>query len=309
MESNLNLKENSNFNKIFSTKNINRHIKTAVVYPCSDIAIKGFIEPAKRGVIEPVIYGPKQRIIKIAEDINIDISKYEFIDTGESESKAAEEATLSCRDGYNKLLMKGSIHSDTFLKAILDKNTGIRTDNIISHTFILDVPTYHKILFLTDAAVNIAPDLKAKVSIVQNVINFAHSLNIDTPKVAILSAIEKINIQMKSTLDAAILCKMSDRKQITGGLLDGPLAVDNAINMEAVKIKGIESDVAGDADILVCPNIESGNMIYKSLANLSNVDCAGVLLGAQVPVILTSRADDSMTRLYSAIFASFAVKD
>jgi phosphotransacetylase len=252
-----------------------------------------------------VLVGPQDRIRQLAETLNIDITPYELVDTPHSHASAAEAVAL-CRAGRTEALMKGSLHTDEFMSAIVKKETGLRTAARISHVFILDVPTYPRPLFLTDAAISIYPTLEDKIHIVKNAVGLAHSLGIERPKVAILSAVETINPKIPSTLEAASLCKMADRGQITGALLDGPLAFDNAISKEAAMIKGITSEVAGEADIFVVPDLEAGNMLAKQLTYLIDADAAGIVLGARVPVILTSRADSPRARLASCAVAAAA---
>jgi phosphate acetyltransferase len=280
-------------------------ISVAVTHPCSETALLGSIDAAKANIIEPVLVGPQDRIRQLADTLNIDITPYELVDTPHSHASAAEAVAL-CRGGRTEALMKGSLHTDEFMAAVIQKETGLRTAARISHVFILDVPTYPRPLFLTDAAINIYPNLEDKIHIVKNAIGLAHALGIETPKVAILSAVETINPKIPSTLEAASLCKMADRGQITGALLDGPLAFDNAISKEAAMIKGITSEVAGKADILVVPDLEAGNMLAKQLTYLIDADAAGIVMGARVPVILTSRADSPKGRLASCAVAAAA---
>ncbi|MGD8959074.1 MAG: bifunctional enoyl-CoA hydratase/phosphate acetyltransferase [Desulfobacteraceae bacterium] len=280
-------------------------ISVAVAHPCSETALLGLIDAAKANIIEPVLVGPQDRIRQLAETLNIDITPYELVDTPHSHASAAEAVAL-CRAGRTEALMKGSLHTDEFMSAIVKKETGLRTAARISHVFILDVPTYPRPLFLTDAAISIYPTLEDKIHIVKNAVGLAHSLGIERPKVAILSAVETINPKIPSTLEAASLCKMADRGQITGALLDGPLAFDNAISKEAAMIKGITSEVAGEADIFVVPDLEAGNMLAKQLTYLIDADAAGIVLGARVPVILTSRADSPRARLASCAVAAAA---
>lgn len=280
-------------------------ISVAVAHPCSETALLGLVDAAKANIIEPVLVGPQDRIRQLADTLNIDITPYELVDTPHSHASAAEAVAL-CRGGRTEALMKGSLHTDEFMSAVIQKETGLRTAARISHVFILDVPTYPRPLFLTDAAINIYPNLEDKIHIVKNAVGLAHALGIETPKVAILSAVETINPKIPSTLEAASLCKMADRGQITGALLDGPLAFDNAISKEAAMIKGITSEVAGEADILVVPDLEAGNMLAKQLTYLIDADAAGIVMGARVPVILTSRADSPKARLASCAVAAAA---
>ena len=281
-------------------------IKTAVAHPCSETALRGATDAAQESIITPILVGPRERIQRLADQLNIDISAFELVDTQHSHASAAEAVAL-CRNGSAEVLMKGSLHTDEFMSAILRKETGLRTAARVSHVFILDVPTYPRPLFVTDAAINIYPTLEDKFHIVNNAIELAHALGIDLPKVAILSAVETINPKIPSTLEAASLCKMADRGQITGALLDGPLAFDNAISKEAAMIKGIESEVAGVADIFVVPDLEAGNMMAKQMTYLIDADAAGIVVGARVPVILTSRADTPKARLASCAVAAAQV--
>lgn len=280
-------------------------IPMAVAHPCSRTTLKGTLDAAKESIIEPVLVGPKDKIVAIAEKNSFDISPYELIDTAHSHDSAAKAVEL-CRSGRTEALMKGSLHTDEFIFAILNKANGLRTEARISHVFILDVPTYPRPLFITDAAINIYPTLEDKIHIVKNAIGLAHALGIDTPKVAILSAVETINPKIPSTMEAASLCKMADRGQITGAVLDGPLAFDNAISRQAAVIKGIESEVAGEADIFLVPDLEAGNMLAKQLTYLIDADAAGIVLGARVPVVLNSRADTPKARLASCAVAAAA---
>ena len=280
-------------------------IPTAVAYPCEETALAGAIDAGKEGLIVPILVGPEQTIRGIAKTKGIDLGKAEIIDVPDSRAAAAKAVAL-VREGKAELVMKGSLHSDEILAAVIAKETGLRTGRRLSHVFLMDVPTYHKVLIVTDAAINIAPTLEDKVDIVQNAIDLARSFGVDKPKVAILAAVETVNSKMQATLDAAALCKMADRGQIKGGLLDGPLAFDNAISKDAAKIKGITSDVAGDPDILLAPDLEAGNMMAKQLNYLANADSAGLVLGARVPVILTSRSDSLRSRIASTAVAVLA---
>ncbi|MBV5276212.1 MAG: bifunctional enoyl-CoA hydratase/phosphate acetyltransferase, partial [Lamprocystis purpurea] len=266
------------------------------------VSLAGAIEAAQDGFIRPVLVGPLGRIRAVADEFGIDLGATEIIDVEHSHA-AAERAVALIREGRAEILMKGSLHTDEVLAAVLDKVNGIRTARRISHVFVMDVPTYPKLLLVSDAAVNIAPDLEAKADICQNAIDLAHTLGVARPKVAILSAVETIRPKIQSTLDAAALCKMAERGQIQGGVLDGPLAMDNAINPEAARIKKIESEVAGVADVLIVPDLESGNILAKQLIFLANAEAAGVVLGARVPIVLTSRADSVRTRRASAAVA------
>jgi len=280
-------------------------IRMAVAHPCSETALQGAVDAARANIIEPILVGPRERLHNLAQKLGLDISPYELIDTPHSHASAAEAVAL-CRSGRSEALMKGSLHTDEFMSAVLAKETGLRTAARVSHVFILDVPTYPRPLFITDAAINIYPTLEDKIHIVTNAIGLAHALGIELPKVAILSAVETINPKIPSTMEAASLCKMADRGQITGALIDGPLAFDNAISKEAAMIKGITSPVAGVADIFVVPDLEAGNMLAKQLTYLIDADAAGIVLGARVPIILTSRADSPKARLASCAVAAAA---
>ena len=278
-------------------------ITMAVAHPCSRTALQGAIDAAREGISTPILVGPRERIERLADEMELDISPYELIDTPHSHASAAEAVAL-CRGGQTETLMKGSLHTDEFMSAILKKDTGLRTASRVSHIFILDIPTYPRPLFLSDAAINIYPTLEDKYHIVKNAISLAHDLGIEKPKVAILSAVETINPKIPSTLEAASLCKMADRGQIKGALIDGPLAFDNAISKEAAMIKGINSEVAGQADIFIVPDLEAGNMMAKQMTYLIDADAAGLVVGARVPVILTSRADSPKARLASCAVAA-----
>lgn len=278
-------------------------LPTAVAYPCSGFALSSAVEAAEVGILNPILVGPKKTMLELAAKEGLDISKYEIIDI-EHAHDAAFKAVELVRTGKAKSLMKGSLHTDELLSAVLKRETGLRTDRAISHVFLMSVPSYPHMFFVTDAAVNIAPDLKTKADICQNAIDLMKLFSNKDPKVAILSAIETVNPKVQSTLDAAALCKMADRGQIKGGILDGPLAFDNAISLEAARIKGIDSPVAGDADILLAPDLESGNILAKQLIHLSNAATAGIVLGAKCPIILTSRADDVDARIASCAVAA-----
>ena len=277
-------------------------ITTAVVWPLSDVALQGTVEATAEGLIEPTLIGDETAMKALAAKIGVDISAYPILDA-DSESKAAELGVAMCRSGNTQAMMKGSLHTDELMKAGLSRNTGLRTARRISHVFIMDTPAYARTLLVTDAAINITPELEDKIDIVQNAIDLAHALGIPEPKVALLSAIETVNPKIKSTLDAAALCKMADRGQITGGILDGPLAFDTAVSVKAAAIKKLVSPVTGQADILVVPDLESGNMMVKQLEYLGGAQLAGIVLGARVPTILTSRADSAETRLTSCAVA------
>jgi len=278
-------------------------VRVAVAHPCDETSLRGAVEAAEARIIKPTLVGPEARIRALAQSLNLDISPFALVDTPHSHASAAKAVEI-VRRGEADALMKGSLHTDELLAEVVNKETGIRTERRISHVFIMDVPTYPKALFITDAAVNIFPTLEEKVDIVKNAIDLAHALHVEQPKVAILSAVETISSKIPSTIDAAALCKMADRGQITGALLDGPLALDNAISREAATIKHINSAVAGDADILLVPDLESGNMLAKELTFLADADAAGIVLGARVPIILTSRADNVRARMASCAVAA-----
>jgi phosphotransacetylase len=278
-------------------------IPTAVAHPCDESSLRGAVEAAEAGIIVPLLTGPAEKIRATAEKTGLDIAPYEIVDAPHSHGAAAEAVNL-VRTGRAELLMKGSLHTDELMSEIMKRDTGLRTGRRVSHAFIMDVPTYPKPLVITDAAINIQPALEDKVDIIQNAVDLARALGIENPKVAILSAVETVNPKIPSTIEAAALCKMAERGQITGGVLDGPLALDNAISEEAARIKGIVSPVAGHADILVVPDLEAGNMLAKNLSFLANADAAGLVLGARVPIILTSRADSVMTRMASCAVAA-----
>ena len=276
---------------------------TIVVHPCEENALRGPIEAAQAGIIVPILVGPAGKISAVAREHGIDIDRFEIVDVPHSEAAAAKGVEL-IHEGKGELLMKGSLHTDELMREVASSKTGLRTARRISHVFIMDVPTHSETLFITDAAINIFPDLDAKRDIVQNTIDLFTQVGLGTPRVAILSAVETVTSKIPSTIDAAALCKMADRGQITGGLLDGPLAFDNAVDQEAARIKGIESPVAGRAQILVVPDLEAGNMLAKNLSFLAKADSAGIVLGARVPIILTSRADSVRSRMASCAAAA-----
>ena len=275
---------------------------TIVVHPCDESSLRGPVEAAALGIIKPILVGPAARIKKVASEHGIKISDFQVIDAPHSEA-AAERAVELVHEGKGELLMKGSLHTDELMRAVTNSKTGLRTARRISHVFIMDVPTYSETLFVTDAAINISPDLDAKRDIIQNAVDLFTQVGLGTPRVAILSAVETVTSKIPSTIDAAALCKMADRGQITNAIIDGPLAFDNAISPEAAKIKGIQSPVAGKAQILVVPDLEAGNMLAKNLIFLSKADSAGLVLGARVPVVLTSRADSVRSRMASCAAA------
>ncbi len=278
-------------------------VPTVVAHPCDETSLRGAVEAAEAGIIVPILVGPEGKIRDAAEKADLDISKLEIVPAAHSHEAAAKAVEL-VRAGRGELLMKGSLHTDELLHEVAAREGGLRTARRISHVFIMDVPTYSDALFITDAAVNIAPDLDAKHDIVQNAIDLHLGLGLGAPRVAILSAVETVTSKIQGTIEAAALCKMADRGQITGGLLDGPLALDNAISPEAARIKGIISEVAGRAQILVVPDLEAGNMLAKNLSFLAEADAAGIVLGARVPIILTSRADSVRTRMASCAIAA-----
>jgi phosphate acetyltransferase len=296
------LRQHEKYERLVAATKDLQPLTTAVAHPCDESSLRGALEAAEAGIITPILVGPKTKIRSVAQSFDLDIEDIEIIDVPNSHA-AAEKAVEIVRAGKAQLLMKGSLHSDELLAAVTKRETGLRTARRISHVFVMDVPTHPQTLFITDAAVNIAPDLPAKRDIIQNAIDLYAGLGFGTPKVAILSAVETVNPGIPSTIDAAALCKMAERGQITGGELDGPLAFDNAISPEAARVKGIRSPVAGRAQILVVPNLEAGNMLAKNLTFLSRADAAGIVLGARVPIILTSRADNVRTRMASCAVA------
>jgi len=277
-------------------------VPTAVVHPCEASALSGAVEAFEHGLIVPFLVGPAASIKKIAASSGIDLGNIEIVDVPHSHA-AAEKAVALVREGRAEILMKGSLHTDELMGAVVSREGGLRTGRRISHVFIMDVPTYHKALLITDGAINIAPTLEDKVDICQNAIDLAVSLGLERPKVAILAAVEIVTSKMPATIDAAALCKMADRGQIKNAILDGPLAFDNAISKEAAATKGIQSPVAGDPDILLAPDLEAGNMLAKQLSFLAKADSAGMVLGARVPIILTSRADSVRSRIASCAVA------
>src|SRR6187401_1880608 len=277
-------------------------VRTVVAHPCDESSLRGPVEAAEAGIVTPIFVGPKEKISVVARTARINIDKFEIVDAAHSDAAAAKAVEM-IREGKGEVLMKGSLHTDELMRAVTSSTTGLRTARRISHVFVMDVPTYSETLFITDAAINIFPDLEVKRDIIQNAIDLYTEVGLGTPRVAILSAVETVTPKIPSTIEAAALCKMADRGQITGGELDGPLAFDNAISPEAARIKGIKSPVAGHAQILVVPDLEAGNMLAKNLTFLSNADAAGIVLGARVPIVLTSRADNLRTRLASCAVA------
>jgi phosphate acetyltransferase len=275
----------------------------AVAHPCDEASLSAAVQAHSLGLICAILVGPRSKIERVATECQLDISGLPIIDAPHSHA-AASLAVAEVSAGRASLLMKGSLHTDELMHEVVNKQTGLRTARRISHVFIMDVPSYAEPLFITDAAINITPDLRCKADIVQNAIDLHLALGLGEPRVAILSAVEQVNPDMPSTIDAAALCKMADRGQITGGILDGPLAMDNAINLEAAKMKGLYSPVAGRAQILIVPDLESGNMLAKNLSFLAGAQAAGIVLGARAPIILTSRADNRQTRLASCAVAT-----
>jgi len=275
---------------------------TLVVHPCDEPSLRGALEAAETGIIVPTLVGPAARITEVAREHELDIERFEVVDADHSEAAAAKAVQL-IHEAKGELLMKGSLHTDELMRAVTSSGTGLRTARRISHVFIVDVPSHSEALFITDAAINIFPDLDAKRDIIQNAIDLFTLVGLGTPRVAILSAVETVTTKIPSTIDAAALCKMADRGQITGGILDGPLAFDNALDAEAARVKGIKSQVAGRAQILVVPDLEAGNMLAKNLIFLAKADSAGLVLGARVPIILTSRADSVRSRMASCAAA------
>lgn len=276
---------------------------TAVVWPLTDVALQGAVEAAQEGIIDPIMIGPEAKIKALAAELKFDVSNYQFIDVA-TEPKAAEIGCITCREGKALAMMKGSLHTDDLMRAAMNKETGLRGRSRISHVFILDTPAYERTVMVTDAAINIAPELEDKFYIIKNSIDLAHSLGIEKPNVAILAAVETVNPKMPVTLEAAALCKMADRGQITGAVLDGPLSFDTAISTNSAKLKKLVSPVSGHADILVAPDLEAGNMLVKELVYWGGAQVAGIVLGARVPIILTSRADSAATRLTSCAVAA-----
>jgi len=282
-------------------------VVTAVAHPCDQTSLAGAIDAATRGLIRPILVGPRAKIEAVARQHKLDITNVELVDAPHSHAAAAQAVRL-VTEGRAEALMKGSLHTDELLGAVVKRDTGLRTARRLSHAFVLDVPGHPDALIISDAAVNIAPTLEEKVDIVQNAIDLARSLRFPEARVAILSAVETVNPKIPSTVEAAALCKMAERGQIVGGILDGPLALDNAISPEAAAIKKISSPVAGRANVLIVPNLESGNMLAKSLSMLAHADAAGIVLGAKVPIVLTSRADSVMARLASCAVASLVAQ-
>jgi phosphate acetyltransferase len=280
---------------------------TIVAYPCEETALRGPLQAAEAGIIRPIFVGPEAAISALARKHGLKLAGYELINVLDAEASAVKAVAL-VHEGKGELLMKGSLHTDELMREVTSSKTGLRTARRISHVFIMDVPHHPETLFITDAAINIFPDLETKRDIIQNAVDFFTQVGLGTPRVAILSAVENVTSKIPSTIEAAALCKMAERGQITGAVLDGPLAFDNAISPEAAQIKGIKSEVAGHAQILVVPDLEAGNMLAKNLSFLARADSAGVVLGARVPIILTSRADSVRARMASCAAASLYVE-
>lgn len=278
-------------------------VPTVVCHPCSDVALQGAMEAAEAGIIRPILVGPADKIRSVAAEFKIDLGDAEIVDVKHSHASAIRSVEI-IREGRGELLMKGSLHTDEMMHEVTSRATGLRTERRLSHVFVMDVSTYPRTLMITDAAINIYPSLEDKADILQNAIELAHAMGIEKPNCAILSAVETVTPKIASTIEAAALCKMADRGQITGAVLDGPLAFDNAISLEAARTKGINSPVAGQANILLVPDLEAGNMLAKQLTFLANADAAGVVLGARVPIILTSRADTARARIASCAVAA-----
>ncbi|MDA9492987.1 phosphate acetyltransferase [Bradyrhizobium sp. CCBAU 11361] len=294
----------SKYDRLIAAAKAAPPVPTIVVHPCDETSLRGAVDSAQAGIIRPILVGPANRISDIARSSGLDISGFEIVNAAHSEEAAAKGVEL-IHAAKGEMLMKGSLHTDELMRAVTAKVGGLRTDRRISHVFVMDVPAYAETLLVTDAAINIFPDLDAKRDIIQNAIDLYNEAGFGkTPRVAILSAVETVTSKIPSTIEAAALCKMADRGQITGGVLDGPLAFDNAIDPEAARIKGIKSEVAGRAQILVVPDLESGNMLAKNLAYFAKADGAGIVLGARVPVVLTSRADSPRARMASCAVAS-----
>jgi phosphotransacetylase len=282
-------------------------VRTAIAWPCDEVSLGGAIQAYKDKLIVPVLVGAEDKIREVAKALNLSLDGVRIVDISDSRSAAARAVELA-RKGEVEMLMKGSLHTDEIMGAVVSREGGMRTGRRISHVFALDVPMYHKTLFVTDAAINIQPDLETKISILQNAIDMMLTLEVVDPKVAILSAVESVNPAIPSTLDAAALCKMVDRGQITGAIVDGPLAFDNAISSDAARIKNIKSKVAGDVDLLMVPNLEAGNILFKELQYLAGALAAGVVVGAKVPIVLTSRADGELARMASCALGVLLAK-
>ncbi len=297
---------NTRYERLLAVAGESSAITTAVAHPCEKSVLETVVEAARLNLIEPILVGPIAKIRSVALEAGIDLGDIPIVDAPHSHA-AATQAVALVRAGRAELLMKGSLHTDELMGEVIAKDTGLRTERRISHVFVMSIPTYHKILLITDAAINIFPTLTDKVDILKNAIDLAHALNVPCPKVAILSAVETVTEKIPSTIEAAALCKMADRLQITGAILDGPLAFDNAISKEAADMKGIVSAVSGDPDILLVPDLEAGNMLAKQLTFLLQADAAGLVLGARVPIILTSRSDSVRTKLASCAVAKLLI--
>ncbi|WP_024312053.1 phosphate acetyltransferase [Sinorhizobium medicae] len=298
----------SKYDRLIAAARAEAPAVTIVAHPCDETSLGGAIEAAEMGLITPILVGPEAKIRNVAAEHRLDLGRREIVDVPHSHAAAAKAVAL-IREGRGELLMKGSLHTDELMHEVAASATGLRTQRRISHVFVMDVPGHTDTLFITDAAINIFPDLEAKRDIVQNAIDLWVAIGLGEPRVAILSAVETVTAKIPSTIEAAALCKMAERGQITGGVLEGPLAFDNAIDQEAARIKGINSPVAGHAQILVVPDLEAGNMLAKNLTFLTHADAAGLVLGARVPMVLTSRADSVRTRLAScAVAALFAAR-
>nr|WP_153413735.1 phosphate acetyltransferase [Sinorhizobium medicae] len=298
----------SKYDRLIAAARAEAPAVTIVAHPCDETSLGGAIEAAEMGLITPILVGPEAKIRNVAAEHRLDLGRREIVDVPHSHAAAAKAVAL-IREGRGELLMKGSLHTDELMHEVAASATGLQTQRRISHVFVMDVPGHTDTLFITDAAINIFPDLEAKRDIVQNAIDLWVAIGLGEPRVAILSAVETVTAKIPSTIEAAALCKMAERGQITGGVLEGPLAFDNAIDQEAARIKGINSPVAGHAQILVVPDLEAGNMLAKNLTFLTHADAAGLVLGARVPIVLTSRADSVRTRLAScAVAALYAAR-
>jgi phosphate acetyltransferase len=293
----------SKYDQLIEAAQASPSARTVIAHPCDEGSLRGALEAAAMNLIVPILVGPAVRIRAVAAEHGLDLGLHEIVDAPHSHA-AAEQAVAIVREGRADMLMKGSLHTDELMQAVMASATGLRTERRISHVFVMDVPGHEDTLFITDAAINIFPDLDAKRDIVQNAIDLWRGIGMGEPRVAILSAVETVTTKIPSTIDAAALCKMAERGQITGGLLDGPLAFDNAIDPEAARIKGLTSPVAGRGQILVVPDLEAGNMLAKNLTFLTHADAAGVVMGARVPIVLTSRADPVRARLASCAVAA-----
>ncbi|RQH07037.1 phosphate acetyltransferase [Paraburkholderia dinghuensis] len=299
--------KHAKYQRLIETSRALPPLRTAVVHPCDQSSLQGAVEAAQMGLIAPILVGPKERIEAVAAQHGIAIAGYPVVDAPFSEESAAKAVQI-VREGAAEALMKGSLHTDELMGAVVKRDMGLRTARRLSHCFVMDVPEHDQALIITDAAINIAPTLEEKADILQNAIDLAHALQVPEVRVAILSAMETVNPKVPSTVEAAALCKMVDRHQITGAFVDGPLALDNAIDLKAAQIKQIDSPVAGRANVLLVPDLEAGNMLAKSLSFLAGADAAGIVLGARVPIILTSRADSVMTRLASCAVAALVAR-